>query len=221
MPPSQLTVPPSIHQLLDSVRSKIFMTTYNPTAQRSGVKYIKRKLQGPRVLQYYPEIPTKPSALNNAGVGGLYPGWTGIIPGVASTSTVPAASIPTNLPPTPDSAFQSTSMTGSPGIESPDSSTAPTVSASASTQLTDTSTPSSSAPSPSSDLATALRTAGIKPQSMYFGLDNWIGSAPPVAQWPTKWQVDEREEARVDKLARRRRIGKVAPKKGERLFDRS
>ena len=228
MPPSQLTVPTSIHQLLDSVRSKIFMTTYNPTALRSGVKYIKRRLAGPRVLKYYPEVPIKPGTLNHAGAGALYPGWTGIVPGIASTSTSnltpPSGSVPSTLPRSIDSTGLNTASNSSTeATTSSSSSSSNRISASSSslnpdsaTSSTSTSALSPSHPqSPSSDLAAALKKSGIKPRSMFFGADNWIGTAPPVAQWPTKWQVDEREEARVDKLARRRRIGKVAPKKGE------
>lgn len=54
----------NIHTLLHAVRSEVFLTTYNPTGQRLGNKYLKKSLKGAAMLQYYPKPLPKPRTLN-------------------------------------------------------------------------------------------------------------------------------------------------------------
>lgn len=42
--------------LLESLRCSIFATSYNPTSMRTGAKYLKARLRGPSMLNYYPKI---------------------------------------------------------------------------------------------------------------------------------------------------------------------
>ncbi|KZV90813.1 hypothetical protein EXIGLDRAFT_561781, partial [Exidia glandulosa HHB12029] len=39
------------------LRSNIFQTSYNPTHVRTGAKYLKARLRGPSMIQYYPKAP--------------------------------------------------------------------------------------------------------------------------------------------------------------------
>ena len=45
---------PSRLAALARLRSVIFQTSYNPTSQRTGAKYLKRRLRGPSMNDYYP-----------------------------------------------------------------------------------------------------------------------------------------------------------------------
>ncbi|KAH7106187.1 mitochondrial ribosomal subunit S27-domain-containing protein [Auriculariales sp. MPI-PUGE-AT-0066] len=45
-----------INQML-RLRASIFQTAFNPTNARTGAKYLKRRLRGPSMLQYYPKAP--------------------------------------------------------------------------------------------------------------------------------------------------------------------
>lgn len=55
----------NIHTLLHAVRSEVFLTTYNPTGQRLGNKYLKKSLKGAAMLQYYPKPLPRPRTLNH------------------------------------------------------------------------------------------------------------------------------------------------------------
>jgi small subunit ribosomal protein S33 len=48
------SVAPSRLAALARLRSTIFQTSYNPTSQRTGAKYLKRRLRGPSMIEYYP-----------------------------------------------------------------------------------------------------------------------------------------------------------------------
>ncbi|KDQ18624.1 hypothetical protein BOTBODRAFT_29004 [Botryobasidium botryosum FD-172 SS1] len=42
-------------QSLLQLRSSIFATSYNPRSLRTGAKYLRARLRGPSMTQYYPE----------------------------------------------------------------------------------------------------------------------------------------------------------------------
>lgn len=42
--------------LLESIRCSIFATSYNPSSMRTGAKYLRARLRGPSMLNYYPKI---------------------------------------------------------------------------------------------------------------------------------------------------------------------
>ena len=48
------SVAPSRLAALTRLRSTIFQTSYNPTSLRTGAKYLKRRLRGPSMVEYYP-----------------------------------------------------------------------------------------------------------------------------------------------------------------------
>jgi small subunit ribosomal protein S33 len=48
------SIAPSRLAALTRLRSVIFQTSYNPTSQRTGAKYLKRRLRGPSMIEYYP-----------------------------------------------------------------------------------------------------------------------------------------------------------------------
>jgi len=48
------SVAPSRLAALACLRSTIFQSSYNPTSQRTGAKYLKRRLRGPSMIEYYP-----------------------------------------------------------------------------------------------------------------------------------------------------------------------
>ncbi|KAF8344130.1 uncharacterized protein EI90DRAFT_3028370 [Cantharellus anzutake] len=39
---------------LEKLRSEIFQTSFNPTSTRSGAKYLRSRLRGPSMINYYP-----------------------------------------------------------------------------------------------------------------------------------------------------------------------
>lgn len=41
---------------LTKLRCEIFQTSYNPTAVRTGAKYLRARLRGPSMLKYYPPV---------------------------------------------------------------------------------------------------------------------------------------------------------------------
>lgn len=41
-------------QALDRLRASIFQTSYNPTGVRTGAKYLRNRLRGPSMVEYYP-----------------------------------------------------------------------------------------------------------------------------------------------------------------------
>lgn len=48
-------VVPSRLAALNRLRCEIFQTSYNPTSVRTGAKYLRARLRGPSMVQYYPE----------------------------------------------------------------------------------------------------------------------------------------------------------------------
>ncbi|WVQ78987.1 hypothetical protein IAT38_001079 [Cryptococcus sp. DSM 104549] len=49
----------ALHSLLSSLRAPIFQTLHNPTNARMGTKYLRRRLIGPAVASYYPQMVTR------------------------------------------------------------------------------------------------------------------------------------------------------------------
>lgn len=47
-------VAPSRLYALTKLRCSVFQTTFNPLALRTGAKYLKQKLRGPAIINYYP-----------------------------------------------------------------------------------------------------------------------------------------------------------------------
>ncbi|KAF8061770.1 mitochondrial ribosomal subunit S27-domain-containing protein [Lyophyllum atratum] len=47
---------PSRLKTLTRLRCSIFETSYNPTSIRTGAKYLRARLRGPSMVQYYPEV---------------------------------------------------------------------------------------------------------------------------------------------------------------------
>ncbi|KAF4578341.1 hypothetical protein EYR36_000148 [Pleurotus pulmonarius] len=47
-------VAPARIAALTRLRCSIFQTSYNPTSVRTGVKYLRARLRGPSMAQYYP-----------------------------------------------------------------------------------------------------------------------------------------------------------------------
>lgn len=50
------TIAPSRLAALTRLRCSVFQTSYNPTSARTGAKYLKARLRGPSMVQYYPKI---------------------------------------------------------------------------------------------------------------------------------------------------------------------
>ncbi|KAI0355150.1 hypothetical protein OH77DRAFT_1425203 [Trametes cingulata] len=51
-------VAPSRLAALTRLRCEIFQTAYNPTSVRTGAKYLRARLRGPSMIQYYPDTLT-------------------------------------------------------------------------------------------------------------------------------------------------------------------
>ncbi|KAH9915709.1 mitochondrial ribosomal subunit S27-domain-containing protein, partial [Amylocystis lapponica] len=49
------TVAPSRLAALNRLRCTIFQTSYNPTSVRTGAKYLRARLRGPSMIEYYPK----------------------------------------------------------------------------------------------------------------------------------------------------------------------
>lgn len=49
-----INVTPSRLAALTRLRCSIFQTSYNPTSVRTGAKYLRARLRGPSMLNYYP-----------------------------------------------------------------------------------------------------------------------------------------------------------------------
>ncbi|KAL5533487.1 RSM27 [Sanghuangporus sanghuang] len=64
------SVAPKLLKSLARLRCSIFQTTFNPTSRRTGAKYLKARLRGPSMVQYYPERSPSIGDLNK-----MYPGW--------------------------------------------------------------------------------------------------------------------------------------------------
>ncbi len=54
---------------LNRLRCTIFQTAYNPTSIRTGAKYLRARLRGPSMINYYPET------LSIAALRSSNPGW--------------------------------------------------------------------------------------------------------------------------------------------------
>jgi small subunit ribosomal protein S33 len=52
------SVLPSRLATLSKLRCSIFQTAYNPLSIRTGAKYLRARLRGPSMLNYYPEVLT-------------------------------------------------------------------------------------------------------------------------------------------------------------------
>lgn len=82
-------MPPNLHNLLSSLRSPIFNTISNPTSARMGTKYLRRRLRGPTVASYYPQLTNpfpKLSLLNKNIPENPFAGWDGSkLPSVIKT----------------------------------------------------------------------------------------------------------------------------------------
>ncbi|TFY76320.1 hypothetical protein EWM64_g7693 [Hericium alpestre] len=63
------SVLPSRIAALNRLRCSLFQTSYNPTSQRTGAKYLRRRLQGPSMMQYYPQ------EFTIAQANKIIPGW--------------------------------------------------------------------------------------------------------------------------------------------------
>lgn len=69
--------PQSLHNLLTSLRSPIFLSSHNPTSARLGTKYLSKPLAGPSITKYYPtQLPLK--ALNAQVPWNKYANWQGL-----------------------------------------------------------------------------------------------------------------------------------------------
>ena len=53
---SMPAVSPSRLAALTRLRCSIFATAYNPTSQRTGAKYLRARLRGPSMMNYYPNV---------------------------------------------------------------------------------------------------------------------------------------------------------------------
>ncbi|KAG6817041.1 hypothetical protein H0H87_000453 [Tephrocybe sp. NHM501043] len=49
-------VRPSQLKALTRLRCAIFQTSYNPTSMRTGAKYLRARLRGPSMVNYYPPV---------------------------------------------------------------------------------------------------------------------------------------------------------------------
>ncbi|KAI0689837.1 mitochondrial ribosomal subunit S27-domain-containing protein [Cytidiella melzeri] len=52
------SITPSRIAALTRLRCSIFQTSYNPTSIRTGAKYLRSRLVGPSMVNYYPETLT-------------------------------------------------------------------------------------------------------------------------------------------------------------------
>lgn len=52
------SVAPSRLIALNRLRCSIFQTSYNPQSLRTGAKYLRARLRGPSMVNYYPEVPS-------------------------------------------------------------------------------------------------------------------------------------------------------------------
>ena len=67
-------VAPSRLAALTRLRCEIFQTSYNPTSVRTGAKYLRARLRGPSMVQYYPEELTV-ARFNRMGGGFKIQDW--------------------------------------------------------------------------------------------------------------------------------------------------
>ncbi|KAG6916904.1 hypothetical protein DXG01_004737 [Tephrocybe rancida] len=47
---------PSRLKTLTRLRCAVFQTSYNPTSARTGAKYLRARLRGPSMVNYYPPV---------------------------------------------------------------------------------------------------------------------------------------------------------------------
>ena len=78
MPFLPSALPNNLTSLLSSLRSPIFQTQHNPLAQRLGTKYLRRRLRGPSLTEYYPSLPNLRS-LNRQAPNNIYSNWQGLV----------------------------------------------------------------------------------------------------------------------------------------------
>jgi small subunit ribosomal protein S33 len=50
------SIKPSRLAALKALQCSIFQTSYNPTSARTGAKYLRARLRGPSMTEYYPEV---------------------------------------------------------------------------------------------------------------------------------------------------------------------
>lgn len=64
-------VAPLLLKSLNRLRCSIFQTTFNPESRRTGAKYLKARLRGPAMAEYYP--PREEMSIGK--LNKMYPGW--------------------------------------------------------------------------------------------------------------------------------------------------
>lgn len=64
-------VAPAVLKSLNRLRCSIFQTTFNPISRRNGAKYLKSRLRGPSMVEYYP--PRDEMSITKLNT--IYPGW--------------------------------------------------------------------------------------------------------------------------------------------------
>ncbi|KAI5117407.1 hypothetical protein M0805_004629 [Coniferiporia weirii] len=62
---------PRVLTALKRLRCSIFQTTYNPNSLRTGAKYLRARLRGPSLVEYYP--PREEMSIGQ--LNKAYPGW--------------------------------------------------------------------------------------------------------------------------------------------------
>lgn len=145
LPPA---IPANLPSLLSSLRSPIFQTQHNPLSLRLGTKYLRRRLRGPSMLTYYPEVPCL-RRFNLQNPHNKFANWQGLKPAILPASGKGEGG----------RAWKAKALMGKEVIEE--------------------------------GFEEMIRVKGAG------------------------WLWDEKEDARVTKVARRRRIGKGPPKKGQ------
>ncbi len=156
MPFTPPALPSNLPTLLSSLRSPIFQTLHNPTSSRLGTKYLRHRMRGPSMVDYYPVVPSL-NRLNNPKSYNIYANWQGL--------------------PQPNDLLSARDKERK-GEE---------------------------------------RVAGLRWRARVLtGKDVTEGGFEEMERVKgAGWLWDEKEDGRVKKVARRRRIGKGPPKKGE------
>ena len=63
--------PPRLLNSLARLRCSIFNTSYNPTSTRTGAKYLRARLRGPSMVEYYPPR----DEMSIGALNRMYKGW--------------------------------------------------------------------------------------------------------------------------------------------------
>lgn len=72
-------VPANLAETLSKVRSDIFLTLHNPTGARLGTKYLRKQLKGPAIARYYPHsILPRFKNINKLSPYNPYANWQGV-----------------------------------------------------------------------------------------------------------------------------------------------